>query len=148
LLNSNPEFTARTSRQNSTEMIGTSTNTSLAARVNAANSWGADYFISLHCNASIDPNISGSEAFAYSRTSEGYALGEKILVGLNYATGLENRGVAARPSLYVLRKTNMPSVLVEMGFVTNSNDAYLLSTNPQLFATGIYNGILLFFGLL
>ena len=46
-----------------------------------------------------------------------------------------------RPSLYVLRKTNMPAVLVEIGFITNPSEAALMNTNPELFARGIYNGI-------
>ena len=108
----------------------------------AANSWGADYFISLHCNASTVTTASGSEAYVYSVGSAAYYLGEQILAGLNYATGLPNRGVRTNPSLYVLRRTRMPAVLVEMGYLTNPYDAALLSSDPQSFARGIYSGIL------
>ena len=52
-----------------------------------------------------------------------------------------------RPSLYVLRRTNMPALLVEMGYLTNPEDARLLSTDPQSFARGIYNGMLSYFQL-
>ena len=106
------------------------------------NSWGADYFISLHCNASTVTTASGSEAYVYSVGSAAYYLGEQILAGLNYATGLPNRGVRTNPSLYVLRRTRMPAVLVEMGYLTNPYDAALLSSDPQSFARGIYSGIL------
>ena len=41
----------------------------------------------------------------------------------------------------------MPAVLVEMGFITNPVDASLMSSEPDLFALGIYNGILAYFGL-
>ena len=51
-----------------------------------------------------------------------------------------------RPSLYVLRKTKMPAVLIEMGFITNYDDANLLAGSPELFAEGIYNGILRYYG--
>ena len=40
----------------------------------------------------------------------------------------------------LLKKTAMPAVLLELGFITNAEDAYLLSQNPKLFALGIYNG--------
>ena len=141
LLRANPHFEVRLSRNSPTEQLGTSNATSLAARVNAANSWGADYFISLHCNASTGTTASGSEAYVYSVGSAAYYLGEQILSGLHYATGLPNRGVRTNPGLYVLRRTTMPAVLVEMGYLTNPYDAELLSTDPQSFARGIYNGI-------
>ena len=141
LLRANPHFEVRLSRNSPTEQLGTSNATSLAARVNAANSWGADYFISLHCNASTVTTASGSEAYVYSVGSAAYYLGEQILSGLHYATGLPNRGVRTNPGLYVLRRTTMPAVLVEMGYLTNPYDSELLSTDPQSFARGIYNGI-------
>jgi N-acetylmuramoyl-L-alanine amidase len=51
-----------------------------------------------------------------------------------------------RSGLYVLRKTPMPSLLVELGFISNPNDAYLMSERPELFAEGLYNGISEYFG--
>ena len=147
ILNANPNFEALTSRNSPDEILGTSTSTSLAARVNAANAWGADAFISLHANASNLPQASGSEAFEYSTTSSAYPLAENILVGLSDATGLANRGVFPRPTLYVLRKTQMPALLLEIGFITNIGDATLMAENPNLIARGIYNGILRYYGL-
>lgn len=148
LLNADPNFEAKLSRNSPTEVLGTSNTTSLQTRVYDANSWGADFFISLHANASEIVEASGSEAFVYRSDSPAYDMGLRILEGLNYSTGLENRGVFVRPTLYVLRATNMPAVLVEMGYITNPNDAYLMSTDPESFARGIYNGILLYYGLL
>lgn len=148
LLRSNPFFDVRLSRNSPVEQLGTSNATSLAARVNAANSWGADYFISLHCNASSNTEASGSEVYVYSETSSAYPLGEDILVGLHDATGLPNRGMRINPGLYVLRRTSMPALLVEMGYLTNVVDAELLSTDPWSFAQGIYNGMLIYFQLI
>ena len=146
LLRQNPDFEVRLSRPTPSTLLGTSNSTSLAARVNDANSWGADYFISIHTNASSNPDASGTEAFAYSRPSRAFSLGEDIVAGISETTGLRNRGMKVRPGLYVLRRTNMPAVLIELGFITNPSDAALMNDRPDLFARGIYNGILRYLG--
>ncbi len=147
LLSGNDFFEVKLSRPTPTTQLGNSNASSLAARVNAANLWGADYFISLHCNASVNASASGSEAYVYSFQSRSVPLGEDLLNGLTESTGLADRGVRENPSLYVLRRTVMPAVLVEMGYITNSRDAHLMATNPDAFARGLYNGMLRFFGL-
>ena len=145
LLRGNEDFEVRLSRPTPTTSLGSSNTTSLRARVEDANSWGADYFISIHTNAAENPSVSGTEAFAYSRPSAAFSLGEDIIRGITDATGLRDRGMKVRPGLYVLRKTNMPAVLVELGFISNPGDASLMNSSPELFARGIYNGILAYF---
>jgi len=145
LLEADPNFEVRLSRPTPETSLGESNAQSLAARVNDANAWGADFFISLHANASTITSASGSEAFVYSATSPAYELSEEILESLSEATGLADRGVFVRPSLYVLRRTQMPSTLLELGFITNSGDAALMLNSPALFAQGIYNGIVDYF---
>ena len=51
LLRANPNYEVRLSRPTPTSALGTSNSTSLQARVNDANAWGADYFISLHTSS-------------------------------------------------------------------------------------------------
>ncbi len=149
LLNSNPNFESRLSRSSPNEILGMTTGDSLRARVNAANSWGADYFISLHTNASETVfTASGCEGYVYRTDSEAYYFSESILIGLSNTVGIPNRGVFARPTLYVLRKTAMPSTLIEMGFITTPEEAFRMANQPLLYAQGIYNGILAYFGLL
>ena len=149
LLSTSPEFELRLSRPTSDTILGTSNASSLTARVNDANAWGADLFLSLHTNAALNERATGSEALIYSRSSDvALGLSEDILKELNLVTGLRNRGVVERPGLYVLRRTNMPAVLVEMGFITNPYDAELMVYSPDLFARGIYRGIMKYYGLL
>ena len=148
LLVRNPNFEVRLSRPTEQTVLGFSNASSLSARVREANSWGADVFLSLHTNAAENSNATGSEALVYSTSSAvASELAEDILEELNLTTGLRNRGVIARPGLYVLRRTNMPAVLVEMGFITNPRDAALMVYSPDLFAEGIYNGILKYYDL-
>lgn len=147
LINSNPELEARLSRPTSNTQLGTSNASSLSARVNDANSWGADYFISLHANASSASSASGIEGYVYALDTSAEELSSDIVKNLSEATGLRDRGVFARPSLYVLRKTAMPATLIELGYITNPRDAALMNENPALFARGIYNGILEFLNL-
>ena len=134
-------YETRLSRNDPDEVLGTSNLSSLRARVDDANTWGADYFISLHTNASNNPAARGSEAFVYRAPSEAARLAASMLEQLNLQTGLPNRGVMVRPGLYVLRRTRMPSVLVELGFITNPVEADLMASSPELFAAGLADGI-------
>ncbi len=142
LLRANGDFEVRLSRPTAQTSLGTSNTTSLQARVNDANSWGADYFISIHTNSSGNASATGTEAFAYDAPSRAFSLGEDIVENISSVTGLRDRGMKVRPGLYVLRKTAMPAVLVELGFISNPSDAALMDSRPDLFARGIYDGIL------
>ena len=146
LLRANGNFEVRLSRPTPESQIGSSNTTSLRLRVADANSWGADYFISLHTNASSIPSANGTEAFAYSEPSDAFFLGEDIIEGISRVTGLQDRGMKVRTNLYVLRKTAMPAVLVELGFITNPTDASLMNNRPDLFAQGVYEGIVAYTG--
>ena len=149
LLLTNPEFEPRLSRPTPETILGTSNSSSLSARVNEANSWGADIFLSLHNNAAENPRATGNEALTYGTDATvANALAEEILKQLTLTTGLNNRGIVYRPGLYVLKETEMPAVLVEMGFISNPYDAQLLAYSPYLFSTGIYRGILKYYNLL
>ena len=142
LLRQDGRFDVLLSRNSPSEVLGTSNAESLALRTTAANNYGADAFLSIHVNASDITSATGSEAYVYNRTSPAFELSEDILEGLTDATGYPDRGVFVRPSLYVLRKTNMPAVLIELGFITNANDASLMVNEPELFAQAIYDGTL------
>lgn len=146
LLNDNPEFTARLSRNTPTTVIGTSNASSLRLRVNDANLWGADVFVSLHTNASENESATGCEVLVYRLGSTAADIAEAVVRNLSRVTGLPNRGVIARPGLYVLRRTTMPAILVELGFITNPGDASLMENSPNLFAEGVYQGLREYYG--
>lgn len=128
----------------------TENDTPLADRVNKANKWGADAFISIHYNAfqSIWGPHGGIETFAHKNSTKGNQLAKNVQDNLIQITGLRNRGVKHN-SLYVTNKTNMPSILVECGFMDNLQEASLMlnDTHQNNCATAIAKGIMSTFGI-
>lgn len=146
ILNADYRFTAITSRNTPEEILGYDNNSSLRIRTQMANEWGADYFFSIHVNANVNPAINGTEAYVYSLNSPSYYLGVDIVQEIVRRLGTKNTGVYARPSLYVLRRTNMPAVLIELAYISNEDDALLLANEPYQFAYAIYVGLLNYLG--
>ena len=147
ILNADPRFEARVSRPTPETSLGYSNTSSLAERVRMANTWPANYFLSIHCNASDNPAANGTECYVYENYTQSYYLGEHILLSIVDRLGTFNNGVRLNPSLYVLRNTNMPSVLIELAYITNYEDAVKLDTRQYDFAYAIYDGLLEYFGL-
>lgn len=145
LLRNDSRFSVRTSRTSPTQILGTNQSTSLQERVYMANSWPADYFLSIHANANVNPNVNGTEVYVYRRGSEAYFFAEYILNSIVNMLGTKRNGVIPNPSLYVLRRTTMPSMLIELAYITNYNDAQKLMNNQYQFAYAIYQGILEYF---
>lgn len=114
----------------------------LAPRVTMAQRANADLFVSIHANAiSLSrSDVSGLETYYYS---SGQRLAQTIHNSILQSLDIKNRGVR-RARFYVLRKTSMPSVLVEVGFVTGREDAAKLSdpTYRSQMAQAIARGIL------
>ncbi|WNS44669.1 N-acetylmuramoyl-L-alanine amidase [Paenibacillus sp. MMS20-IR301] len=84
-----------------------------------ANTLPADLFISIHGNTYEDESASGTETFYYHEDSQAFA--ETIHRHVIQATGLKDRGVKTE-NFYVLRDTEMPSALLELGYLTNPGD--------------------------
>ena len=146
ILNADPRFDAVTSRKTPEEILGYDNSSSLRERVDMAAVWGANYFLSIHVNSNVNPAINGTEAYVYRSGSEAYYMGEDIVAEIVRRLGTKNNGVIVRPSLYVLRRTSMPAVLIELAYISNYEDALLLSTEQYQFAYGIYVGLLNYFG--
>ncbi|MCS6814367.1 MAG: N-acetylmuramoyl-L-alanine amidase [Cyanobacteria bacterium] len=114
----------------------------LEPRVQLARQVNATIFVSIHANAiSLSrPDVNGIETYYYD---SGLRLAQVIHRNMIAATGSRDRGVR-RARFYVLRRTTMPSVLLETGFVTGAEDAANLA-DPSFrsrIAAGIAQGIL------
>ncbi|MBE7011833.1 MAG: N-acetylmuramoyl-L-alanine amidase [Ruminococcaceae bacterium] len=114
-------------RTTPTENVLSDKNADLRNRASMANSWGADYFISIHTNSSTNPSAQGAEAYVYRLGGEAERLGESILESISDRLGSINRGVMAA-NFAVLRRTRMPAVLVELGYLTNPTEALNLNS--------------------
>ena len=146
MLSENGAFEVRLSRPTPETQLGSSNASSLARRAEGANAFGADLFLSIHTNAALDTSAVGAEALVYEIPSTAAAIGRTILVALTDETGQRNRGVIARPGLYVLRRTAMPAVLLEIGFLSNPSEGAFLASEPERIAKGIYDGIVEYYG--
>lgn len=103
---------------------------------------GADYFVSIHRNSSPYPNqYTGIESLVYNQYGEAARMAYNINAQLE-AVGFENQGVKERPNLVVLNSTQMPSVLVEVGFINTDADNQLFDEQFDAIATAIATGIL------
>ena len=147
MLKADGRFEVCLSRPNKGVILGTDNASSQQSRLEGAEDFEADYLISLHVNSYTDGTAYGVEAYTTEGNATSLAFGESLLEGLAEATGLRDRGMKQNPDLYILKNATMPAALLEMGFISNVDDAALLAEKPELFAEGIYNGILAYFGL-
>ena len=116
--------------------------TSPYERAMQANNAGVDFFISIHRNSfPTDNEVSGVESLVYDLSGIKYQMAQDINDQLE-AIGFVNLGVKARPNLVVLRRTRMPAVLVEVGFINSDVDNRLFDDNFDDIAQAIASGIL------
>lgn len=104
-----------------------------------ANNWGADIFVSIHCN-SANTAAQGTEVECYGGGA-GEQLAQCIQSQIVDSLGTVDRGVKYMPKLLVLKYTDMPAVLVEMAFINNDEDAELLAGKTDEFARAIARGV-------
>lgn len=128
------------SRAKKTDVLGTDMNTSLSARSKMANDWGADIYISIHCNAFGNTSAHGTEVYTYNTSSKIYSLAQNICSAICNGLGTFKRGTKTA-SYAVLKNTNMPAMLIELAFITNPSDAQLLKNKQDDFAKAIFNEI-------
>lgn len=120
-------------------------------RVKLANRLNADVLVSVHCNASSvgDSTAYGMETL-YSKkknTKEELTnkrLAQVMLNKLGEETGLRMRGIICRKNLYLLNHAEVPTVIVEIAYMSNKKDLnYIMKeSGRQKIAKGIYEGIM------
>ncbi|MDD3218160.1 MAG: N-acetylmuramoyl-L-alanine amidase [Lachnospiraceae bacterium] len=106
-----------------------------------ANENNGDLFISFHRNSSPNNNeYSGIETLVYDKSGLKYQLAENIDAEVA-KVGYRNLGVKERPGLVVLRRTRMPAVLIETGFLNNDRDNELYDEKFDQIAEAIANAV-------
>lgn len=107
-----------------------------------ANAAEVDYFVSIHRNSSETANqYNGVESLVYDLSGIKLEMAENINAQLE-TVGFANLGVFARPNLVVLKRTEMPAVLVEVGFINSEADNRIFDNNFNDIALAIAQGIL------
>lgn len=112
----------------------------LQPRVDVANNNGADLFVSIHCNSMDGDTAKGFET--YYRTPQSVAFAQVMHKNIIDNLGVIDRGIRVR-NFFVIRKTTMPSLLLEIGYISNpSEEQSLASVSYQKrVAASIYKGI-------
>ena len=120
-----------------TDDNGKDQNSNLKAIVSKCNDHKVDLDVSIHLNAG---GGTGTEVYIYSDSSKAKDEAERIAKNISNTLGIRNRGVKVSKKLYVLRKTNSPSLLIECCFVDNAVDK--VKWNADKCAKAIVEGIL------
>jgi len=106
-----------------------------------ANESGGDYFVSFHRNSSPNANTySGVQTLVYNDSGVPAAMARNVNDEME-KVGFNNLGVSVRPDLVVLRRTRMPAILIEAGFINTDADNQLFDSNFNELADGIAAGI-------
>jgi N-acetylmuramoyl-L-alanine amidase len=114
---------------------------SLNNRVSFAHYYQADAFLSLHYDSTVYPSAKGITTYYYNKAKD-HSLGQSIQNELIKQTSLSNRGVKYG-NYHILRENRRPSVLLELGFLSNISEEAYVST-PQYqeqITTAIFNGL-------
>ncbi len=114
----------------------------LQARVDVAQANDADLFVSIHCNASTNPNIGGISSYFFPKTDYDKIAASAIQDDLTKKFGLDDLGVR-QANFYVNKRSSMPTVLIETAFISNQKEEKLLRSNwfQSKMAKAIADGI-------
>ena len=99
--------------------------------------------VSINQNSYTDPAVSGAQVFYYSESEEGKAMAYLMQEALLMADADNEREAKANDSYYLLKKTNVPTLIVECGFLSNYEEAEKLETEEyqDVISNAIVKGI-------
>ena len=117
-------------------------------RVKIGNESSADIFVSIHLNKIPQQQYYGWQTFYNKNSEQGQKLAKQIQTNLNEAIQKENKRVAAKiENIYIINNVEIPTTIVECGFLSNPQEKEQLLTDSyqNRLAWGIYNGIIDYF---
>ena len=117
-------------------------------RVKIGNESSADIFVSIHLNKIPQQQYDGWQTFYNKKSEQGQKLAKQIQANLNEAIQKENKRVPAKiENIYIINNVEIPTTIVECGFLSNPKEKEFLLTDSyqNRLAWGIYNGIIDYF---
>ena len=118
----------------------------LQARCDVANEAHADAFISIHIDSFSNGSVDGTTAYYNAKSSKDLLLAQMMHQATMSGLAIPDRGVKSN-DFYVNVNTTMPSVLMEMGFITNPHRLQMLTSTwgPKTIAKSLFNGLVNYF---
>ena len=96
-------------------------------RCSIINESNADAVVSIHQNSYPSPDVSGAQVFYYEHSSEGKKMASVIQQQMENLEGLNNRPEKGNETYYLLKRTEVPTVIIECGFLSNQSEAQKLT---------------------
>lgn len=126
------------------EALGQTKSEDMKKRISVVDESNADIMISIHQNAYPSENVKGAQTFYFKGSNDGKALAEKIQASLISALDEKNKRTAKEnTSYYIIKNTEIPSVIIECGFLSNPDEEKKLNTEEYRLKTAwaIFDGI-------
>lgn len=118
----------------------------LQARCDVGNQANADVFVSIHIDSFSNSSVDGTTAYYYPKTAKDLMLAQMLHQSTMNLLSIPDRGVRSG-HLYVNVNTKMPSVLMEMGYISNPHRVQMLTSNwgPKSIAKSLFKGLVDYF---
>ena len=119
----------------------------LQARCDVASRSKADIFVSIHHNANNNRTVGGLATYYYPKTNYDARLARCVQTRMVNATRMYNYGTP-QANFYVIKRSSMPAILCEVGFISNQREEELMNTPwfQKTVAKAICDGIADYFG--